>query len=727
MKFPNTLSDEIIMKAKAYSLLETFSLGGVELNPFTSLFINALKNSLMKFNPDLNEVYNQLYYSTTVGAGAYFEAGAEVSFSLMKDKCEFSLAEATLGTTFDLGLEIHHQDPHRHFNMNFAGEFSSGLLGFEFFNAIETGHVLSSSIGAKIFVEADYVKDSGFEDFGLGFEFSPTGSIVLDDYSSWNQLKFNIPMGVIQRNLQSENLIGFVSPFFYPSYDNQQLNLHPGKIVEYLDYYINDTPIELDDLDNYVTFSRYQSSKLGKSWDLSIDLTVALGIGAGVKLGIEYAFLDELKYPLTKYAIYKNKVLPIHKFEPLSDEDRLFTVTDEMYDLFHGAALLIKDPLQALQEKVDQAIEAGKEFALDVFNSTVKVAGVLSQPGKFVIRKISSALKRTKKSAFNGSEVINAYTSSNVVNLNGETNALMEGGETTLYIISDHYNISLLDESDNVIMEFDPVNLSIVTNPDIIAELNFTSEDLKNAKMYYYDDQNLTWMELEGDLNPAVDTVETLIGKSGTYAIGINYSTTMDIVPVEIVDYYPANLGTIQPDDTLWVRLYENPIGSGIDFTRSAIIIDGVEVDAEWNPVKNLLMFIPEEPMSDGEHSFAVNIYDNNNNYSNVFSVFKIASTFIDYSLVMDNRFRFECYPNPVSNTAIITINNPDDEEFARISIYNSKGELISVLHEGIIERGLNEIQISRNAIQGNEILPGIYFIKYENSRKSIVKKLIFR
>jgi hypothetical protein len=285
----------------------------------------------------------------------------------------------------------------------------------------------------------------------------------------------------------------------------------------------------------------------------------------------------------------------------------------------------------------------------------------------------------------------------------------------------------LLDENENVIMNFDPINLSIACEMDIINELGFVVTDLEYAAMYYYDDESFTWIELAGDLNSASDTVESKVSKSGTYAVGVYFDDSMDAVPVKIDAHYPENLETIQPNDTIWAHLIENPIGSGIDFTKTQIIVDGEIVESMWNPVSNMLYYVPKEPITDGEHSFVVNAYDNNGNFSSEFSVFKVASTYIDYSFVLNHLFRFECYPNPGIENVTISIYNPGANEDVQVTLFDSKGELISVLFDGMILNGINEIQFSRNSIEETNIEPGIYFVQYRNATNAIVRKLIFK
>lgn len=535
-----------------------------------------------------------------------------------------------------------------------------------------------------------------------------------------------LPKSVIQRNLNSSNLIGFVSPFCYSNYSVPNISLASNKFVEYLDYYINDTPVELENLDNFVSLTHQQSSRFGSGLEFGLDLTAALGVGAGIKLGFEYAYMDELSYPVYEYAIVKNRLLPLHEFETLAYNDRLFAFSDEIDDIFEGTALLIEEPLKALEEKIEKAIEAGQEFVLKVFNTTARISGTINNTGRFIVRKISSAIKRTKKTAFMSPQIIHAYTSNKVITQEGSKKNFNSDEDNTLYIISDHINVSLIDNSNNVIMDFNPVNMSIATDPSLIQELSFSDGDLNYAKMYYYDDEQLCWIEIEGDLNPALDTVETQISRSGTYAVGVNYTITMDHSAVEILQYYPENLQTIHPNDTLWVSLFEAPAGSGIDFAKTAIFIDGVEVDSEWNPMVGRLRYIPAEPIPEGDHSFVVNVYDNNGNTSTVAAVFKVQATNIDYSLVMRNTFEFKCYPNPTREYTTISIYNPGEKEGIELSLFNISGELIGVYYNGDIAHGLNEFVLRKDEVTDQSLIAGVYFIRLIRNGSMTVKKLIF-
>ncbi len=726
IRFPSEMDHDLLLKAKAYSILETFSLGGIELSPLSSLFINALRKSLLNYNPDLQQVYRQLYYSTECGVGAYLEKGIEVSFTLSQNICEFSLAQLKNSIHFGLGIEQNHQNNHSLFKMSLAGGYNAGLLQFEFLDGFELNPLLESSDGTKMTLEADFIKNYGFDDFRINFDFSQKNSISLIDYSVWNQLKYKIPREIIQKNLNANNLIGFVSPFVYSSFRNKKIYLSTEEIVNDLIHFIQNTPVTLDDFNKYTTVSRYQSIAFGTSYALKLDLTGEVGIGGGLKLGMEYSFLDELKYPLSSYVIADKLLLPLYKFDPLSPDDRLYNLNDEMVDLFKGTSMLIKDALLELQEKTELAIDAGKQFVNSFFNNSAVVAGKISQKGKLIVRRISSAIKRTKKSAFNGSEVINVYTSNRVVSLEEQKKGTHSDNNSTLYIISDHYNISFIDESDSVVTDFDPVSLSIAMNSDILGELDLQDYDLQNAKMYYYDCDSLIWIELPDNSYPSPDMVTSKVSKSGTYAVGIAYDDSMDKTPVAIVDFFPRNLSAIQPYDTLWADLYEGPVSSGIDFTRTRIMIDGDEVEAEWNPVNNRLMYIPKQPISEGDHSFNVVAYDHNDNYSNVYSVFHVQSTGIFYQPLIENAFRIESYPNPAKENLIISVFSVKPTDRAQISLYNAKGELISILYEGVIQEGRNEFEIQRHGSLFPALKPGIYFIKYSDASRTLVKKLIF-
>jgi hypothetical protein len=62
--------------------------------------------------------------------------------------------------------------------------------------------------------------------------------------------------------------------------------------------------------------------------------------------------------------------------------------------------------------------------------------------------------------------------------------------------------------------------------------------------------------------------------------------------------------------------------GSGVSVADSRLILDGQELDASWNPLKNVLFYQVEKDLSDGPHTFEVTTLDNNGNAASASIIF---------------------------------------------------------------------------------------------------------
>ena len=76
-------------------------------------------------------------------------------------------------------------------------------------------------------------------------------------------------------------------------------------------------------------------------------------------------------------------------------------------------------------------------------------------------------------------------------------------------------------------------------------------------------------------------------------------------------------------------------------------------------------------------------------------------------------------YPNPFNPETAISFDIPSDKNIT-LSIFNSRGELVSTLHEGILRKGSHEFVFS-----GAELTSGVYFYKLESEGLTASRKMI--
>jgi len=727
MYFPSSLNTETALKAKAAYILETFTMGGVELSPFASIFLKALKNSLVKANPDLSAIYTDLYYSSQTGQSVEGEASVGFSIASGEGSEQTKLDIVEFGGYVALTKQIFEniQNSDKSFKFGYASGFDISALNFEVAN-VDFGKVYDFKFGTDFSVGANYNPNSGINSFELSFGATPSAQISFASFSTSYNYVFLIPKSIISKNQNSDNLIGAVAPMFIPGLPKKRFKVGMNYFTENLDEIYADNPESLDMFNDHIIMQKTKSSTKGLDVDAKIGLDAALGIGAGLKLGIHFSYIDEMTYPKNQYVVAHNKILPIVEYNDIPDEQRIFTIKDEIQDVFQGTVLLIKEPLNNLLSIIENSIESGKEFTVNMINGAAKLTGKIVGNGlRWVTRTSNPTTKSVQKSAFLESKVINAYSSRRIIHIQNKSASLAkEEEESVMYIVSENVNISLVDSSNEVINEFEPVTLSIAIDNKKMNELGFGEEEKYLAKMYQYDAENLVWIELAGDSNNHIDTVSTQITKSESYAIGIELNSSNDNTAPDIQDYYPKNGDKIGPITNFWAKLYESPTGVGIDFSQTVIKIDDIEVDAVWNPVNNIISFESVDSLNIGQHTFELIVKDYNGNINSIKSTVSVSyTTSIN---LHKNIVRFDCYPVPTIDILNIEINSKTSEPIL-ISIYNQVGQLVSNTFECQPINGYIKVQWDRTGMNYQHVKSGIYFVRIKQNDNIMVKKIVLK
>jgi hypothetical protein len=96
-----------------------------------------------------------------------------------------------------------------------------------------------------------------------------------------------------------------------------------------------------------------------------------------------------------------------------------------------------------------------------------------------------------------------------------------------------------------------------------------------------------------------------------------------DAIPPVIHPYSPKPGTCIQSGDIKFsVQVTDR--GSGINYKKTCMLIDGEKVPAEYVPKKNLLFFVPLKPLEEGAHSMKIIASDLVGNTSKVEVRFKV-------------------------------------------------------------------------------------------------------
>ena len=85
---------------------------------------------------------------------------------------------------------------------------------------------------------------------------------------------------------------------------------------------------------------------------------------------------------------------------------------------------------------------------------------------------------------------------------------------------------------------------------------------------------------------------------------------------------------------------------------------------------------------------------------------------------------RIAAYPNPFVGSLALSIELPTAGT-ARVAVYDVRGRLASVLHEGVLERGDNQILWNGRDGAGAPLATGVYFVRIESAGMNAVRKVV--
>jgi hypothetical protein len=721
MKFPLGLNSDLIKKAKATYILETLSIGGIEMSPFTMALLKALQVSLLKLNPDLSLIYRNLYYQSQVGLSLEGKSslGFSYSFGEGENVPELNILDLGRSFTFSADRIKNKQDNSSSISFAYAKDFDVSILSPKLpilpteKNNLELSSLFNFNFGGQISLDANFNNTGGFESLNLGFGAYPSAKISLLNYSETLTYNFNIPRAIFIKNQNSENICGSIAPMCTAGLSRKKLRFGANYFADNVAEIFKSNPDEIDFFSDHILIEKTRSSIKGIQLEPKFNLSGAVGVGGGISVGLLFSTMNEMSQPKTQHTIAKGKLLPLAEYQSFKDEPRLFDLSNELVDLFSGTSLLVKDALKQVINSVEIAIDNTKEFIVETVDGAGKVWGTIKDNSrKLIIRVFDPSSSTQLKIAFMEPKVVQAYVSHRVIHLENKKAVIDDEPENSaLYIVSQNYNINLYDENDSIVETFDPIYLAIAI------------DQKKMAKMYFYDDQKLLWIELAGNLNNHPDTIATEITRSGNYALGIEVRSSDDKTAPEIQDYYPKINLELIPENKIWAKLVESPTGVGIDFSKTMIKIDGDEALAQWNPVDKILSYTANDSLSSGIHQFSIVAVDYNGNSSEVFGAFSYKNTTY-FPQVSNNSVEVICYPNPVIDYLHLKINTTNSD-ICDVCIYNELGQPISSIFEHHPENGSNVIKWDRIDLNGQRVKSGVYFVRVKIGEKIVVQKII--
>ncbi|WP_431156670.1 YCF48-related protein [Winogradskyella poriferorum] len=693
-----TESSDNTKKAKAAFILETLGIGGIKLSPFAGAYITALKNSLIDLNPDLSQFYSTYHNSTLSGANA--EGSISLDFNFELGNTKYNFLEASASASFSSKKEIFTNNL-RTFEISHARAFNVSTLNFKVLNdAVDFGNLLSFEVGGEMSLSGTFnTLTNQTQNLSLSFKGSASPQISPLQLSTTREYKFIIPENVIANNSVADNIIGVASDLLTIGNSNKTFNAGFESFTGALDINYENNPSSLGDFEEHNLLEVNETDIIGITDNIGIDLGAAVGVGVGISLGFEYSYISESTYLQSQYIVANDTILPV--FENTKNLNNLITLSDEITTLYEGTTLLLDDAFDELITVVQEPIQDGVDFVVDIGNSAAELTGNLISDGEqWILRLVNPEYTIS----FDRGPLINSqYGRAYISEVNSSfTNT------SKLYIVSDNLNVNLLDINDEVITTFDPVSLSMMIDQEKIDALGFSDTEKALAKLYKFDETSLTWIELSGDNNPDLDFVETSITEAGNYAIGINYNTASDLSAPEIPDFFPTEGSIIPSIDEHWAELFEPVTGVGLDLSQTIIKIDDVEVPILWDPVNERILYTPEIALVDGPHTFEVIVKDLNGNTNSIFSNYTV-----DSSLSVDDISdidKFKIFPIPAQDILKIKGNLSIIES---VEIYNIDGQFVK------------RITNNYESIDIQNLSSGLYFARISTSSAFRVVKII--
>ena len=727
MAFPYNPSDKNkMLKAKAAYLLETMAIGGLAVSPYFAIVLEAIQLALVAINPDVDQIYLDLYKSWNVGATIEGKVGAE--FKLQPGKSSglpsFTFAEASLSMALSGTFEHQIQDGGLSFGMGLAAGYDLGLLNVEVGN-YKLGSIFKAKGGAEISLSADFSTSPGFDSFNMEFLSFEAGNVIYLQGFYSDLYSIRVPRAVVVDAVNtSGNLIYNVGQLFEAGTAIPDLRVGAGYFTDALDGFFGLNEDSLGSVENHITFDADKQYGMGLNADIKVGLDGAIGVGVGLEFGVNFSYLDQIEGPDRQYTFAHGKILPLAEYAGITPQNKLFSIKDELTDMVDGVIRLVADGISNLVAVADFLIDAGTDLAVDAFDKTCELGGEVVGGGKVILRKFNPSHWLVVNRPFMDPRVIKAYYSDRVTQAPRIGNLKSTpAGTGKMYLVSDAFNISLFNSSNEPVSQFQPLRLNLSIDPEKLSALGFKEEDKLTARIYRYVPETIGW-ELAGpDTHAHPDSVAADIGWSGTYAIGIELLPEQDKSAPEILDYYPREGNTVKPDEKLWAILFEDPKGVGIDFSMTSLSVDGMERNATWDPVNSMIAYRSEVPLTPGNHQLVITATDFNGNSITLSVPFTVQTSGVEDIRINPDGI-FTCYPNPSSGQVTIEI-EPANSGPSDLAIYNLAGVRIAGLFRGTLPAGIHKFQWNRITDQGTRAPAGFYFVRVSRDNRLLVRKIM--
>lgn len=744
-RFTDLQLDEDTKKmAQTGFILETLSLGGVGLSPPVGLIINAVVNTLNDLG-GVSSIFDDAKVSDYWGLGAEGSISAGVSsefkigtkltltpveasaglalkavhYNRYRDEtagfAKFAHSNALTGTgwTVDLGASFDFSLLSLGFNNNDGMELSSGNLTlFDAGAGGEVGYAINKSITGEVTGLSLNLKGGG------------DASVFGAERSTYYSTRLDFQPDHISTILSSassgiSSLVSGINVQFGP----QTMAANAIAAMDEVLAAAGSTPVRL---------TTVESRGRGLNLNIGIDLEAALGVGLGISLGVNGQYYDEIEFPKKVTDVYIGRNNFLLSSAEYTSEMEAASFKDILNELFSGAVPLIKNAYLNLVNIVRNVVVSGEEFVMVALATTQKkvgeIKGTVQQAGEFVLSIFSPNSPRVLQKAFMPPEVKYAYFSKDVLHkVAGANNSVrLEAVETTLFIVSDAMSIGFVPAggTSTVDMLEKSVNLKMIIDEQKLVDSDFTVDDKDKVKIYYYDQDSLSWI-LEGG-SASDDTISVSIKKMGSYALGIEVTKTTDTIKPEIKEVGPGPGIIYDNTPEIYALISDDRFGTGVDLSRSFILLDGHTLDTSYDPTSEKLFYqvTEKDTLKRATYTVHVIVADFADNVATTIFEFQVEVTGVEDEVNIPEDFVLhQNFPNPFNSSTTIRYTLAISGT-VEINIYDVTGRFIRNLVSGFSAQGSHSVVWDGKNASGSDVSSGIYFYQLRAADFNFVKRM---
>ncbi|MCB5230085.1 MAG: T9SS type A sorting domain-containing protein, partial [Candidatus Cloacimonas sp.] len=179
---------------------------------------------------------------------------------------------------------------------------------------------------------------------------------------------------------------------------------------------------------------------------------------------------------------------------------------------------------------------------------------------------------------------------------------------------------------------------------------------------------------------------------------------------------------TLEWEDVYGAEYYQLTVGFDQSFTHIIRVPSVLETNSYSIPYldEDTVYYWRVKSVNEGGES----------EWSPVYHFVTIESDVDTVPIVPQNSVRV--YPNPfienkISRSNALTIEYENSEPTnVSIKIYNIKGQLIKELYNGYTDAGLHNIQWNWESENNQQVVSGLYLLKYQSSNYQEIKKILY-